>query len=141
MHSDWHENHAYPLSPVRPFHHASAIQSERVKRSEKDVVVFKSLYAVTVAMLAPCMVWAAGSYNDVPSSDPQFKQCIAYANNRYEGGNEASPVPGQTKVAAYCECLWNETPDNFRGNLAKFAETDRGARVDRICSRYSKWED
>ena len=105
------------------------------------MTMYKPFLFAIATYCVPCIVFAAGSYNDVPSSDPQYKQCIAYANNRYEGGNEASPVPGQTKVAAYCECLWNETPDNFRGNLAKFAETDRGARVDRICSRYSKWED
>lgn len=84
---------------------------------------------------------AAGGYNDVPSSDPQYKQCLSYASKLYEGGNEASPVPGQTKVAAYCECLWNETPDNFRGSLVKFAESDRGKKVDKICSKHANWVD
>ena len=83
--------------------------------------------------------FAAGGYNDVPSSDPQFQSCIAYANNNYSGGNEASPVPGQTKVAAYCECMWNETSDDFRGNLVKFAETEQGKNTNAICEKYSNW--
>ncbi|MBF0428190.1 MAG: hypothetical protein HQL94_04650, partial [Magnetococcales bacterium] len=88
----------------------------------------KTLLAVVSIVLlgSASMANAAGDYNDVPSSDPQFQQCISYANKNYTGGNEASPIPGQTKVAAFCECMWNETSDNFRGNLAKFAETERG---------------
>ncbi|MBF0424779.1 MAG: hypothetical protein HQL66_03045 [Magnetococcales bacterium] len=87
------------------------------------------------------MAFAAGSYNDVPSSDPQFQQCIAYANANYQGGSAASPIPGQTKAAAFCECMWNETSDDFRGNLAKFSETEKGKRINKICEKYSNWAD
>ena len=87
------------------------------------------------------IAYAAGSYNDVPRDDAQFKQCITYANKNYEGGSEKSPIAGQTKVIAFCECLWNETSDDFRGNLAKFAETDKGKRINKICEKYSNWAD
>lgn len=84
---------------------------------------------------------AAGGYNDVPRDDPQFKQCVAYSNKNYEGGNEPSPIRGQTKVVAFCECLWNETTEDFRGNLAKFAETPNGKRINKICEGHSDWSD
>ena len=35
--------------------------------------------AVFLISAAP-MAIAAGDYNDVPSSDPQYKSCISYAN-------------------------------------------------------------
>ena len=85
------------------------------------------------------MAIAAGGYNDVPSSDYQYQQCITYANNNYTGGNEASPVPGQTKAAAFCECMWNETPDDFRGDLGKFADTTKGQETNRTCEKHSNW--
>ncbi len=84
---------------------------------------------------------AAGSYEDVPPGDAQFRACVTYANKIYEGGNEKSPVKGQTKVVAFCECLWNETPDNFRGSLVKFAESEKGKKVNKICEKYSNWAD
>ncbi len=99
-----------------------------------------AITSVLFAVITPLAI-AAGDYNDVSSSDPQYKQCIAYANKHYEGGNVASPIPGQTKVAAYCECMWNETSDDFKGNLAKFAETSQGKKINKICEKYSNWSD
>lgn len=98
--------------------------------------------ATTISLLCGAsMSFAAGDYNDVSSSDPQYRQCIAYATKNYEGGNAASPIAGQTKVAAFCECMWNETPDDFKGNLAKFSESAKGKTINKICEKYSNWGD
>ena len=103
----------------------------------------KSLVAVASLLLLGTMKMAiaAGGYNDVPSDDPQYQQCLSYANKNYEGGNAPSPVAGQTKVAAFCECMWNETPDSFRGSLAKFSESDKGRKVNKTCEKHSNWGD
>lgn len=82
---------------------------------------------------------AKGDYNDVPTDDAQYKNCITYSNKNYEGGNQKSPIKGQSKAQAYCECMWNETPDNFKGGLAKFGETAKGKEVNAICEKYSDW--
>lgn len=82
----------------------------------------------------------AQEYNRVPPNDPQYKQCLVRVNAIYDGGDERSPIAGQNKAQAYCSCLWNETPDDFRGNLSKFADSDRGKKLDRVCTRYSNWE-
>ena len=84
---------------------------------------------------------AAEEYKDVPSGDTQFKNCKIYAMKKWDGGGESSPIPGQSKAEAFCTCLWNETPDNFGGGLAKFSETERGAKINRICEKYSNWGD
>lgn len=81
----------------------------------------------------------AQQYNAVPAGDAQFLECLAYSQSRYTGGAEASKIPGQTKAEAWCTCMWNETPDNFRGSLARFAETDKGAQMNALCERYSGW--
>lgn len=82
----------------------------------------------------------AEEYNDVPAGDVQYKQCIARVYKLYEGGEEKSPIRGQNKAEAYCTCLWNETPDDFRGNLSKFADSERGKKLDRVCTKYSNWD-
>ena len=87
------------------------------------------------------MAAAKGNYNDVPADDKQFMDCIVYSKKNYTGGDDPSPIPGQSKAVAYCECLWNETSDNFRGNLAKFAETEQGKRIDKLCAKYADWQD
>lgn len=99
------------------------------------------LAAVAAALIASAAApaLAKGDYNDVPANDAQYLSCISYANKNYEGGSAASPIKGQTKVQAYCECMWNETPDNFRGNLAKFGETNKGKEANAICEKYSNW--
>ena len=82
---------------------------------------------------------AAGDYNDVPAGDKQYSQCVDWSSKRYDGGNDKSPIKGQTKVQAFCECMWNETPDNFRGNLVKYAESAGGKKTNATCEKYSKW--
>ena len=94
-----------------------------------------------IVLGSSALVFAKGSYNDVPADDKQFMDCIVYSKKNYTGGDEPSPIPGQSKAVAYCECLWNETSDDFRGNLAKFAETDKGKRIDKLCSKYANWQD
>ncbi|MBF0271912.1 MAG: hypothetical protein HQL98_07610 [Magnetococcales bacterium] len=93
------------------------------------------------ALLLSGSLQAADEYNTVPGDDPQFRQCKEYSMTRWEGGGELSPIAGQSKAEAFCTCMWNETPDNFKGHLAKFSETDAGKRLDKICSKYSNWGD
>jgi hypothetical protein len=85
--------------------------------------------------------FAATEYNTVPAGDPQYRQCLAYAAKLYEGGKEKSPIKGQTKEQAWCTCLWNETPDEFNGNLVKFSESAKGKRVNKMCEAYSDWSE
>jgi hypothetical protein len=82
---------------------------------------------------------AADDYNAPPAGDKQYAACIVYSNKNYEGGNEKSPVKGQSKAQAFCTCMWNETPDDFKGSLAKFAETAKGKSVNKTCETHSDW--
>jgi hypothetical protein len=92
-------------------------------------------------MCSASVAFAADQYNKVPAGDKLYADCITYANKNYEGGSEKSPVPGQTKVQAFCSCMWNETPDDFKGNLAKFSETSNGKSINKICEKHSDWHD
>ncbi|MBR9971064.1 hypothetical protein KEC16_04985 [Magnetospirillum sp. J10] len=92
-----------------------------------------------IALLSANMAFAGTEYNTVPAGDAQYKSCVSYALKKYEGGEEASPIRGQTKAQAWCTCLWNETPDNFTGGLAKFSESDKGQKVNKVCEKYSDW--
>jgi hypothetical protein len=83
--------------------------------------------------------FAATDYNS-PSGDPVYGQCLATSLNRYTGGGEESPIAGQTKVQAFCTCMWNETPDNFKGDLAKYSETSAGAAMNKKCEAHSGWQ-
>ncbi len=96
--------------------------------------------AATLALLS-LGAQAQTEYNPVPASDPQYRQCLSYASKLYEGGKERSPIRGQTKEQAWCTCMWNETPDDFRGNLVTFSETARGKRTNKICEAYSDWSE
>ncbi len=99
-------------------------------------------FVATLLLCSGGSALAAEEYNQVPAGDPQYKQCIAYAAKLgWEGGNEKSPVKGQTKVQAFCTCMWNETPDDFKGNLATFADSARGKKINNICEKYSDWHD
>lgn len=82
----------------------------------------------------------AQTYNTVPAGDAQYAECLTYSFTKYEGGAQMSKVSGQTKAEAWCTCMWNETPDDFRGNLAKFAETSKGAATNKVCEKYAGWE-
>ena len=83
--------------------------------------------------------FAADEYNAVPAGDKQYAACLTYANKNYEGGNEKSPIAGQNKAQAFCSCMWNETPDDFKGSLAKFSESTKGKAVNKTCEKYSDW--
>lgn len=82
---------------------------------------------------------AADDYNAPPAGDKQYASCITYSNKTYEGGTAKSPVRGQSKAQAFCTCMWNETPENFKGDLAKFAETAKGKETNQICEKHSDW--
>jgi len=104
----------------------------------------KRILSLTALLLlsASGTALAADEYNTVPSGDAQYKQCIAYAAKLgWEGGNEKSPIKGQTKVQAFCTCMWNETPDDFKGNLATLADSPRGKKINKICEKYANWGD
>ena len=97
-----------------------------------------SIAAIVLATLSASA--SAQEYNTVPAGDAQYKECLVRVTKIYDDGNAKSPIRGQNKSQAYCTCLWNETPDDFRGNLSKFADSDRGKRIDKICTKYSDWE-
>ena len=105
----------------------------------------KRLLPAVAALLLFCTTnyaFAAEEYNTVPAGDAQYKQCIVYAAKLgWEGGNEKSPIKGQTKVQAFCTCMWNETPDDFKGNLATFADSAKGKTTNKICEKYSNWSE
>lgn len=65
----------------------------------------------------------AQQYNTVPAGDLQYAECLVYASKRYTGGEAASPIQGQNKMEAFCTCMWQETPEDFKGNLVRFSET------------------
>lgn len=100
-----------------------------------------STLAAAVMMLAGAYQSAsAQAYQSVSPSDPQYIQCLAFANSRYQGGMAPSPIAGQTKMEAFCTCMWQETPDDFRGNLVVFSESAKGQQTNKICEKYSNWE-
>ena len=94
----------------------------------------------SVFLLGAANVAFAQEYNTVPAGDAQYKQCIVFAGKLgWEGGNEKSPIKGQTKVQAFCTCMWNETPDDFKGNLATFADSAKGKKTNSLCEKYADW--
>ena len=97
----------------------------------------------TMLAAACLLIGGAGAayaqYNPAPAVD--LAACRGYANAKYQGGADASPIAGQTKDVAFCTCMWNETPDNFKGNLAAFADTAAGAALNKTCEKYSNWSD
>lgn len=103
----------------------------------------KRLALSLTSLLLACAcsaAFAADEYNEVPAGDPQYKQCKAFAAKLgWEGGGAKSPIQGQTKLEAFCTCMWNETPDDFKGNLATFSESPKGKSTNKICEKYSNW--
>ena len=83
---------------------------------------------------------AASDYNN-PGSDKVYLQCLKEADKRYEGGRDWSPISGQTKVQAWCTCMWNETPEEFKGSLVKFSELPRGSATNKLCEKHSNWSE
>ena len=100
-----------------------------------------SLALAAIAALFAGSALAATDYNRPPASDTQYRQCLSFAMKRYTGGEDPSPVAGQTKVQAWCTCLWNETPEDFKGNLVTFSESPRGARTNKLCEKHADWSD
>ena len=37
--------------------------------------------------------------------------------------------------------MWNETPEDFKGNLVKFAETRKGKETNKLCEKHSDWSE
>ncbi|NBP32650.1 MAG: hypothetical protein EBV08_05105 [Synechococcaceae bacterium WB6_1B_055] len=100
----------------------------------------RNLFFGCLAISATISVVKAQEYNRVPSSDnAQCSECIKYINAEYEGGSLMSPYRGQTKAAAWCTCAWNETPEDFKGNLGKYAETTKGKALMKTCDQYANW--
>ena len=97
------------------------------------------LAAASALALSAGAAFAADEYNKVPAGDAQYAACIKYSMAKYEGGAAKSPIAGQTKAQAWCTCMWNETSDDFRGSLAKFSETARGAKINDMCEKYADW--
>lgn len=102
----------------------------------------KKILAFTASALL--LVWggsamAASDYNRPPAGDAQYRQCLSYAAKRYEGGDEPSPFRGQTKAQAWCTCMWNETPEDFGGNLVKFSESAKGKGTNHLCEKHADW--
>ncbi|MBF0560451.1 MAG: hypothetical protein HQL37_00270 [Alphaproteobacteria bacterium] len=92
-----------------------------------------------LVLCASNAAFAGSQYNDVPNGDEQYKNCKIYAMKKWEGGGDSSPIPGQSKAEAFCTCMWNETPENFSGGLAKFSESEKGAAMNKTCEDYSNW--
>lgn len=101
--------------------------------------VFASLVAFSIALGTAGMAFAQ-QYNTVPAGDKQYARCISYSMSKYSGGDKASLIPGQTLAQAWCTCVWNETPDDFGGDLVKFSESSKGQKTNKICEAYSGWE-
>lgn len=102
--------------------------------------LFASLAAACMIVSA-APVFAQTEYNKVPAGDKQYAQCLVTSNKKWEGGNEASKVKGQTNAQAFCTCLWNETPEDFKGGLATFSESAKGKTINKICEKHSGWAD
>jgi hypothetical protein len=83
---------------------------------------------------------AADAYDAVPAGDAQYAECLKYSATQYEGGDDASPIKGQSKAQAWCTCMWQETPEDFKGNLAKFSETAKGKSTNATCEKYAAWK-
>jgi len=96
---------------------------------------------IGMALCAGGTASADETYNTVPKGDALYAQCQATALKKYSGGTDDSPIAGQSKVEAFCTCMWNETPDNFKGDLASFSETAKGSAANKTCEKYSNWSD
>lgn len=103
--------------------------------------LIRTITGAALLLAAGTSAWAAIDYNRPPAGDAQYRQCLSYSATVYEGGNEPSPIKGQTKAQAWCTCMWNETPEDFKGNLVKFAETRKGKETNKLCEKHSDWSE
>lgn len=106
---------------------------------ENAVKILLQLAAATVGLAFATTAMAADEYNTVPAGDAQYTACLKYSASQYEGGDAKSPIAGQSKAQAWCTCMWNETPEDFKGDLAKFSETEKGKSTNKICEKYANW--
>lgn len=105
---------------------------------DHDMNKFLNIFLSATFLMAST---AATAYTIPPSSEKMYPQCVKAINDMYTGGNARSPIRNQTKAQAYCICLWNETPEDFKGNLAKFGESKRGAKIKRMCEKHANWSE
>jgi len=103
------------------------------------MIVIRRLALLVVGLGFVGSAFADDTYNTVPKGDKQYSDCLKFAASQYEGGGEPSPIKGQTKAQAWCTCMWNETPDDFKGSLGKFSETSKGKSTNKICEKYADW--
>jgi hypothetical protein len=80
----------------------------------------------------------ADSAADAPANTNKQQSCVSYVNQKYDGGQKASPMKGQTKAEAWCACLLDKKPD-FKGGLGQFLRTNQGKQIDTKCNRYANW--
>lgn len=111
-----------------------------LRKGEEDLKNTILGVVAVLSMMAMTETVHGQEYKQVPAGDAQYAQCLSRAVTRYSGGQEPSRVAGQTKVEAWCTCMWNETSDNFQGDFVAFANTNQGAAMNRTCERYSGWE-
>ncbi len=71
-------------------------------------------------------------------ADQRPAACVKYASDAYEGGDDPSPIEGQSKAEAWCACVLEKAP-NLTASIASFLETERGKRVDAACDTYADW--
>jgi len=101
--------------------------------------IFLNLAVMTAGLALTGAAIAADEYTTVPTGEKQYAECLKYSATQYEGGDAKSPIAGQSKAEAWCTCMWNETPEGFKGNLAKFSETDKGKSTNKLCEKYADW--
>lgn len=102
--------------------------------------ISRNLVTSAFLVLTATAALAQGGYNRPPADDAVYGMCLAHSARVYEGGNAPSPVRGQTKAQAWCTCMWNETPEDFKGNLVKFSETRKGKETNKLCEKHADWE-
>lgn len=102
----------------------------------KSSIALVAAFVLTIASAAG----AATDYNTPPAGDKLYPACVKEINESYTGGNDKSPIRGQSKAQAYCTCLWNETPDGFKGSLAAFSETAKGKSMKKMCESHANWQ-
>jgi hypothetical protein len=99
----------------------------------------RSFLASALLALTASGALAQGGYNRPPADDAVYGMCLAHSARVYEGGNAPSPLRGQTKAQAWCTCMWNETPEDFKGNLVKFSETCKDKETNALCGKHADW--
>ncbi len=101
---------------------------------------FASVISALLLLSISNFAVAAGSYPDVPADDEQLRGCYSYALDNWEDGHyDRSPILGQSKIQAFCECLWHEAPEKFKNHWYKFSWIPKGMVANEFCQDYSNW--